>query len=565
MYNFLPILSSNNIGDSLDTINNNYLNLDLWTQSVEASAKYLWRPILDLFISKQEDWLSASTIFQTNSSKWESLKSTVEYASAKWLPPFSLVYPEPFPESTSSTTVANAISSWVNAYFPPHNPVTDQVNFVEGQTVIIFDLYQSTTNKDKKVTLASETLCSTRDTTIKADCITYYSGYVACRGTQYNCANYSPRCPSVFNVACGYYLGSSQYGGDSPYIPVDPGNDNVVRAGIYANLLLKYNEKVETPNFNGHIFKVQGCNWVRSRGVTAAEKGVLDIPPPSLPAGVPQNLDEAATSELLFGRFILLPIGESTTWKVPAGVGKITLVAVGAGGKGGVADGMVIPGNTTNQLISNFNANNGIAKKVVLNGGSLSYQAGVVIGKDGEKSDFNIVKQVQYNNYNNWNNNHNWNNNNNWNNNRQQFYYTLQPGSPIPGIGKAGGGGASGGDTSTQLVTNGAGGGGPAWCRKTLDVTPGQVFTYTAGKFGVASTIASGNWYMSAGAGSDANGATPGRGGIPSGDYDSFRNGKPGDAPSAKAGGSGGLGYDPEGVAADYGGYIYVKFLAAPK
>lgn len=562
MYNFLPILSSNNIGDSLNTLNDNYLNLDLWTQSVEASAKYLWRPVLDLFISKQEQWLNASTIFQTNSSKWESLKSTVEYASAKWLQPLSLVYPEPFPNTTNNNTVLQILSSWVNTYFPPYNSVADKVNYVEGQTVIIFDLFQSTQNKDKKATLASETVCSTQDTTIKADCITYYSGYVACRGTQYNCANYSPYCPRVFNVACGFFLGSNRYGGDSPYLPVFAGSDNTVRAGIYANLHLKYNDIVALPNFNGYYFRVQGCNWVVYRNISAADKGVLSIPPPSFPAGLPENKNEAATSELLFGRFILLPMGESTTWKVPAGVGKITLVAVGSGGKGGVADGLVIPGNTTNQLISNFNANNGVSKKVVLNGGTLGYQAGLIVGNNGEKSDFKVIRQVPNNN---WGNNNNWNNNN-WNNNRQQYYYTLQPGGVSNGgIGKAGGGGASGGDTSSQIVTNGGGGGGPAWCKKTLDVSPGQVFTYTTGKFGAASTVASGNWYMSAGAGTDANGPTPGRGGTATGDYDSFRNGLPGGAPSALLGGTGGSGYDPEGVTADYGGYIYVKFLAAPK
>jgi hypothetical protein len=114
MYTVSPILSTLNIGDSLPFINANYLSLDLWTYNIELSAKKYWRPLVDLFLNKSDEWDKSITIAQQNSAMWIDMSTVVEQNSAKWIEPLTIYYPGIFTQGSSIKDIVTTVNTWPN-------------------------------------------------------------------------------------------------------------------------------------------------------------------------------------------------------------------------------------------------------------------------------------------------------------------------------------------------------------------------------------------------------------------------------------------------------------------
>ena len=76
-YTFTEILCSENIGDSLDTINANYANLSNWAKDIETKYNNLWKPILDFYTSNLTDINHAITVDTERSNDFINFKSNM--------------------------------------------------------------------------------------------------------------------------------------------------------------------------------------------------------------------------------------------------------------------------------------------------------------------------------------------------------------------------------------------------------------------------------------------------------------------------------------------------------
>lgn len=292
MYKFSNINGTQHIGDSLDNINNNYLNLDLWTQNILLSANNLWQPLVDLYKNHQEDWKNSITIAQQNSALWISVASTVETNSALWIKPLTIFYPDIYDQNTSKSSIKENLDFWLNQNFPvlteysnTPNYVQDQEAYVNVYTYNIVNTINETNNEFKPTT------CSTADGTSYANCRTYFSGYVFCSNGDMNCDGQFVNCPQSLGIECyyntlpegPYIVGGSGYKTQTitpppiktidedgnttitegtPYEITTYGVDNTIGIGyINANITVNYTNRSESDTINVFKYVVQDCKW----------------------------------------------------------------------------------------------------------------------------------------------------------------------------------------------------------------------------------------------------------------------------------------------------------------
>jgi hypothetical protein len=139
MYTVSPILSTLNIGDSLPFINANYLSLDLWTYNIELSAKKYWRPLVDLFLNKSDEWDKSITIAQQNSAMWIDMSTVVEQNSAKWIEPLTIYYPGIFTQGSSIKDIVTTVNTWANNNFPVRIENSLNTFYLQNQELIIYN------------------------------------------------------------------------------------------------------------------------------------------------------------------------------------------------------------------------------------------------------------------------------------------------------------------------------------------------------------------------------------------------------------------------------------------
>lgn len=168
------------IGNSLDTINNNFIIIDNAIKTLENTFiqyKYLFnktfeqtildsseivpldnRIIIDTFdnnlnynsgsfVRKFNTLLDTAYIIQNNKSKWDLAYTIVSENSAKWLQPLTFLYPCILeqPDYRATIKIRDEVKTWINHYFPV-TTVNNEVNYVESQKA-----YVGVTYKDKKV------------------------------------------------------------------------------------------------------------------------------------------------------------------------------------------------------------------------------------------------------------------------------------------------------------------------------------------------------------------------------------------------------------------------------
>lgn len=136
-----PIKDTECLGNSLSTVNLNFVQLDTEMCRVEDKINTSWNPAFNVFANLSAKWLDAMTIMGANSAFWEQTNNTIRELSAFWLKPITLIYPYPF----ETTTDINIIKTWLNENFPVKN--SGCFNFIVGQELYIHSPEYLTINR----------------------------------------------------------------------------------------------------------------------------------------------------------------------------------------------------------------------------------------------------------------------------------------------------------------------------------------------------------------------------------------------------------------------------------
>lgn len=309
-YTFKPLLSSETIGDSLSAVNNNYYNLDVWTNSIITSAVMMWEPLIDYYNFYKSDWNQIVTLTRNNSAKWISMVTTVEANSAKWIEPITIFYPNFFPDPFTSENVVTVTEFLKNAFpiypgggdypgvygqrlnLPPGTIVTqdfidsdgdgidDRVQrfpgddgtkqfsaapvYVENQLAVVYAMpfTQSLNAINIETYLTDFTICVTNPRRVCVTCWNYYSGGGPCGWGYVNCPRYSNSCSQCKDVQCWY--------NNPPYTPQPaPAGLSYGRSKIDANVTMSYSERRESLNIIAIVYRIKNCTWQFERFITA--------------------------------------------------------------------------------------------------------------------------------------------------------------------------------------------------------------------------------------------------------------------------------------------------------
>lgn len=250
-YTFTNIPSSYSIGNSLSSVNENYLNLDKWTTDISLSAQQLWEPLLSFYNANKTEWEQVVSLTQQYSAKWLNTTTIVENNSAKWTQPISIFYPEIFPNPFTSENLLSA-TNFLNTTFPVGDPKkVNKPNYIEGQTFIIY-CYTYTLNQNvinSQTTLRDSTICSTNPRDVCLTCTNIYTGVAPCNGGNFYCSTGPNSCVRCASIGCRYT--------NPPY----SGSGSSVSAAIQANVYTQYSERFENTNVTAIMFIVQNCEW----------------------------------------------------------------------------------------------------------------------------------------------------------------------------------------------------------------------------------------------------------------------------------------------------------------
>jgi hypothetical protein len=202
-YPITLINSTQNIGDSLFTLNKNYSTISQWIVDIQNLYYNYWTPIYKFYIQYSTRMDTVISLVQKLSTRWDSFQTTIETCSTKWLQPFSIFYPNlvltPFTDAAKSD-----ILKWLNATFPINN--TDgTLNYVENQEFIVNCYTYYTINKIHTLDhLIDYTNCATHNETIYANCQDKWNdSAVYCSNGGVSCG-YSRSCTTSKTSDCYY-------------------------------------------------------------------------------------------------------------------------------------------------------------------------------------------------------------------------------------------------------------------------------------------------------------------------------------------------------------------------
>lgn len=130
-----PILDTENIGNSLSSVNYNFKALDIQTCNLEFSAQNYWNRIYNDFSTISSNWVETINAVRANSSCWNDTYNTVSTLSSVWLKPISLIYPYPF-EASDDNSIVTTVQTWLNENIPVKSGTC--FNFIVGQELYVF-------------------------------------------------------------------------------------------------------------------------------------------------------------------------------------------------------------------------------------------------------------------------------------------------------------------------------------------------------------------------------------------------------------------------------------------
>jgi len=136
-----PVLKSEALGNSLSSINFNFLNVDNELCRLEDNFTNYYDPAFTVFSESSARWIDSINTVVSNSACWESTCSVVAEMSGFWLNPISIIYPYPFPTNTDIAL----ITAWLNDNFPVKSG--NCYNFIVGQVLYVNSPEYATTNR----------------------------------------------------------------------------------------------------------------------------------------------------------------------------------------------------------------------------------------------------------------------------------------------------------------------------------------------------------------------------------------------------------------------------------
>ncbi len=241
------ITTSDSIGNTLSSINQNYENLDVLLTNIQTSAINYWIPMATLYEAKKQEWKESAREIKVSFPTWVEATTNFEENSSKWLTPLIVWYPCIFEYSLIEQNPAEAqsrILSWINLNYPILSK-SGKPNYIETQQMIVYSLnYSQDTPTKETLELMDGTLCTTSDQKICAHCSKcYYGGGVNCNNGGFTCGGCSA-CSKCETIDC-YFDNNLQQKSSQ----------------IAASITIEYENKYEQPEMNAFVFKVNNCEW----------------------------------------------------------------------------------------------------------------------------------------------------------------------------------------------------------------------------------------------------------------------------------------------------------------
>ena len=268
---------SGSIGDSLEKINTNYLNLDLLIGDENKTDSFIYKTKnLQVLYNAYDQY---KDLFQTLIDNWDQIDdfcTLVEENSAKWLTPCVFAYPfiensKIFTASnTAQTQIFTKIINWVNVAYPVSINIENcnsSAEYVEGQVAYIqFYLNVDNTTLDSPTPdLTSDSgYCTTTEYDTCINCQRLYHGYTFCgTGQIFDCEGASIEFTSCGTVKCTF---------SGPYEKIkmidnseDQSFSNAteqVKSTITSVIRAHYENKKEYTFLQTIKAEVVGCQWV---------------------------------------------------------------------------------------------------------------------------------------------------------------------------------------------------------------------------------------------------------------------------------------------------------------
>lgn len=208
MYTIKRITPDTSIGNSVADLNANYATIDLWTQTIAASAAFFWEPLVELYTYISPKWEQAISIVQKNSAEWIDFATTVRANSSYWIEPSSITYPTILPKTSASDVeyLKKTALTWLTNHFPISSENVIKPFHLQNKIYYVTFLFNTSENNDKmhyKHVYRECNVVSSR--TLQLQCLTKYSGMAYCSNGNLDCSNYVTRCGIGARLEC-YFL-----------------------------------------------------------------------------------------------------------------------------------------------------------------------------------------------------------------------------------------------------------------------------------------------------------------------------------------------------------------------
>lgn len=241
-YYIVPLSSTDIIGNSLSSVNYNYLKLEEWIFSIKLSSENLWEPFSEFYKNYFVDLKTNITKANGNIARWKDMSTLIEGNSSKWIEPLNVVYPNIIAKDfTITPSYINTISIWLNTYFPVKT--INESRYLEYHEAIVSVYTNTTVNYSSSHVVSDSTTCVTSNTVATVPCKINYWGDTWCNGDKFNCSG-STSCNISQTVNCTF---------------PESQNKNSIRK-ITAKLNYNFADTQESDIIR-LLFKLKDCKW----------------------------------------------------------------------------------------------------------------------------------------------------------------------------------------------------------------------------------------------------------------------------------------------------------------
>ncbi len=294
-YTYTKILSSYTIGDSLSSVNSNYLTLENETLNLKLTSDNMWSVMQQYYVEYGNIIKDAINTINSIAPNILQATSIVQNSSAGWLKPITVFYPTIFPYNYQNETILSTLSAWVQQYFPvipeptyATNPVSgaidtiisSQPTYVQGQKIIVYaHTWNINFNPSGVSVLTDSTICTTSSEQVCATCkICYFGGTYCGYDTWNDCGGNCSDCSVCSQLNCFYaappylplYIDDKKTGirhYENPPQNLSTDYTSYATGQITATVNIQYQDVGELQTINAFVFSVQDCNWVLERSL----------------------------------------------------------------------------------------------------------------------------------------------------------------------------------------------------------------------------------------------------------------------------------------------------------